>query len=173
MAMVSFAKVLDVRNPKRNNMEDAGIDLYVPKLTKEFIELFNDATVNINNNNKLTMKSKNILVKAHEDVLIPMGVKSKFERGLYLRATAKSGVCTNKKLILGANVIDPSYQGVIFGHLINFSNNDITIDFDEKCFQVVPEVYYDGEFDVFNTDKDFYKNETERGEGALGHQGNV
>ena len=51
--------------------------------------------------------------------------------------------------------------------------SDITINFDEKCFQVVPEVYYDGEFDVFDTDKDFYENETERGEGALGHQGNV
>jgi dUTPase len=37
MSKISFLKVREVKNPARNNSDDAGIDFYVPKFTPEFI----------------------------------------------------------------------------------------------------------------------------------------
>jgi len=45
--IIKFLKTRDVKSPSRNNQYDAGIDFYVPKFTKEFIEVLKNKNESI------------------------------------------------------------------------------------------------------------------------------
>ena len=147
--------------------EDGGIDLFVPAYSAEF-------------ENALRSKNPEIFisrycfeVEPHGDVLIPAGIKSKFDKNLALIACNKSGVCTNTQLIVGAQVIDSSYQGEWHIHLINSSNERVTIEYGVKLVQFIPVYINTDEHEVVDnmTEDEFYTEKTARGEGGFGSTG--
>ena len=167
--MIDFLKVRNVKDPIWNFDENAGIDLFIPEkddaVVAEIME-FNDKYCN-----GVTIDGNVITVPAHEDILIPAGIKSKFPKNVALMANNKSGVATKKKFIFGAELIDTSYQGEWHIHLINTSNNPQTLEFGTKCVQFVPVLLYTEGCTVTTNADGFFTEETSRGEGGFGSTG--
>lgn len=167
--MIDFLKVRNVKDPIWNFNENAGIDLFIPEkdddVVKEIMD-FNDKY-----GNSVVIEGNIITVPAHQDILIPAGIKSKFPKNVALMANNKSGVATKKKFVFGAQLIDTSYQGEWHIHLINTSNKDQTLEFGTKCVQFVPVLLYT-EGCTVTTDADgFFTEATDRGEGGFGSTG--
>lgn len=158
-------KVRDVKTPTRGTGLSAGIDFYVPN---DFAET---------------------TLAPHDDLLIPSGIKAKFNENLMLMAAEKSGVSTSKyavvkadrtpKLeafhspsVLGAKIIDADYQGEIHIHIINAGNWPIRITPGLKIAQfVLVPILYDTIEVVDNEEELFEGQSTERGEGGFGSTG--
>lgn len=167
--MIEFLKVRDVKDPIWNFEENAGIDVFIPEkdeaVVAEIME-FNDKY-----GNHVTIEGDTIIVPAHEDILIPAGIKSKFPKNVALMANNKSGVATKKKFVFGAQLIDTSYQGEWHIHLINTSNKDQTLEFGTKCVQFVPVLLYTEGCTVTTDENGFFTETTDRGEGGFGSTG--
>lgn len=159
-------KVRDVKTPTRGTSLSAGIDFYVPNDFKEQVLLPN------------------------EDMLIPTGIKAKFDDNLMLMAAEKSGVTTSKRAcvmagrkpkpeafnsatVLGAKIVDADYQGEIHIHIINTGEYAITIKpgFKIAQFILVPVVYDD--IEEVNSLDELCSEATERGDGGFGSTGNI
>lgn len=165
--MIEFLKIRNVKDPKRNNGEDAGIDFFVP----EYNLIFHDDL--LKKNPGLDIDYEGFVVQPHEAVLIPSGIKSKFDNNLALIAHNKSGVCTKTLLVVGAQVIDSSYQGEWHIHMINTSNEKVHIKYGSKLTQFIPLYIYNGEFSVQENipENEFFENTTSRGAGGFGSTG--
>ena len=167
--MIEFLKTRDVKDPIRNVDENAGIDFFIPEKSDSMIA----EIVGFNPN--ITFSGNTIIIPPHEDILLPAGIKSKFDKNLALIANNKSGICTKKKLIFGASVIDSSYQGEWHIHLINTSKFEQRIEFGQKIVQFIPTVISTEEhkmYDlIFTTEKEFYPEKTNRGDGGFGSTG--
>lgn len=160
---MKFSKVRNVKSPTRGTGKAAGIDFFVP----------NDFKV--------------ITVHAHEDILIPSGIKVKIPSGYMLIGADKSGVVTSKSacikahrvpkndafnsaVIIGAKIIDEDYQGEIHIHLINTGQSDITIMPGMKIAQfILVPVSYEGLEEV--PESELFNILSERGDGAFGSTG--
>ena len=167
--MIDFLKVRNVKDPVWNFEENAGIDVFIPE--KDDAVVAEIMEFNEKHGNNVTIDDNTITVPAHEDILIPAGIKSKFPKNVALMANNKSGVATKKKFVFGAQLIDTSYQGEWHIHLINTSNKPQTLEFGTKCVQFVPVLLYT-EGCTVTTDADgFFTEETNRGEGGFGSTG--
>ena len=181
--MIKFIKVLDVKDPERDPLENAGIDFYVPNNTEVFVKALQEK------NQDLVICGKNeeavdgcscfhtdtgiIYIAPHKDIIIPLGIESKFEANLALIANNKSGIATRKKLVFGASVIDSSYQGVWHGHLINTSDEYQELECGKKCIQFIPHYISIEPIEVENkTHAEFFTEATKRGKGWQGSTGN-
>jgi dUTP pyrophosphatase len=141
-----FAKVRDVKSPLRAHATDAGIDFFIP----------ND--------------SESYNIKPGESVLIPSGIKVHFDHGWALVANNKSGIASKKQLLVGAQVIDSSYQGEVHINLHNVGNNEIVISPGDKIVQFI--MYNIGlptpeEVSL----EDLYNDISDRGEDGFGSTG--
>lgn len=150
--MIRFLKTRDVKDPKRNEGEDAGIDIYVPEWSKSFAEEVKKSNPYMEmtdkdfegclvRNGKLrsTITKSGIYVLPGDDVKIPSGLHSRFDSDIMLKVDNKSGVCLKQKFIVGANIIDSSYQGEIQIHVINYAQNIVTkLEFGQKMVQLIP-----------------------------------
>lgn len=165
--MIEFLKIRDVKDPKRN-FGDAGIDIFMPEYTEQFINDLKEFNLEL-----IYTKDKGIFIRAHEDIAIPVGIKSKFDSNLSLVACNKSGICRKTKLITGAKVIDSTYQGEWIVHLINTGNTNVWLPFGTKIVQFVPFYIYDKKFNVYDnmTEDQFYIEKTSRGAGSFGSTG--
>lgn len=181
---------------------DAGFDFYVPNASEKIVaEIIEDnpsflVTCNIVSMPKkvprkdekgevlLDKDGKPIIDMGHEDMIclmphcgikLPTHVYSKMPDNVCIRMSNKSGVCTKTQLIVGAEIIDPSYQGQIHMHVINTGNTPTYIAFGKKLVQGIP-IIFDNETAncVSGTDpfKDgFFTEKTERGAGGFGSTG--
>lgn len=143
---LNFSKVRDVKNPERGHSTDAGIDFFVP----------NDFT--------------EVILKPGENVLIPSGIKTKFNDGYALIAKNKSGVAAKKSLIVGAQVIDSSYQGEIHIDLHNVGLNEQKITPGMKATQFIFQKIELSQPIEVPLDE-LYEAESDRGEGGFGSTG--
>jgi len=187
--MIQFIKTMLVKNPVRNVAENAGIDFFIPENTADFIVALKDKnpTLNIindinaagkinllflNKQSYITLYDGKIHIAPHHDIIIPLGIKSKFSHGLALIANNKSGIATKKKLIFGASVIDESYQGVWHGHMINWSDEFQEIDCGQKIIQFIPHFISTDELEVLDmSEEEFFTEKTSRAEGWAGSTG--
>lgn len=113
-----------------------------------------------------------IHIPPHKDVLIPTGIRSKFEPNLALIANNKSGIATKKKLIFGASVIDSSYQGEWHIHLISVSDYWQEVACGQKIIQFIPHLISTDPVEILDlTPEEFYTEKTSRGEGWQGSTG--
>lgn len=144
--MLKFTKVRNVKSPIRAHRTDAGIDFFVPD-DYELIQL-----------------------KPNEDALIDSGIKVIVPEGYALIFKEKSGVAVNKKLTVGAAVVDSDYRGVVHFHLFNNGTDLVSIKPGDKIIQglVVPVSLCEVE-EVSN--EEYNKNDTERGSGGFGSTG--
>ena len=175
---MQFIKVRDVKSPIRNVKENAGIDFYIPEDNEEFRQALlakNATMINGASSNEYNYidDSGTIFIAPHSDVLIPSGIKSKFENNMALIANNKSGVATKKKLVFGASVIDASYQGEWHLHLINTSDVYQSVACGTKVIQFIPHLISTDPVEIVEMSaEDFYKDTTSsRGEGGFGSTG--
>ena len=169
--MIQFIKTREVKSPERNVNENAGIDVYIPENTAEFKKDFLAKNPGFEEGLFDKVEGK-IYIKPHTDIIIPLGIRSKFSHGLALIANNKSGIATKKKLIFGASVIDESYQGEWHGHMINWSNELQVVDCGQKIVQFIPHLIATDELEVLDlSPKEFFTEETVRGEGWQGSTG--
>lgn len=164
--MIDFIKTRDVKDPIRNVKENAGIDFFIPEKTEELVNEI------LEFNKDIAIVDNKIYIPPHSDILIPAGIKSKFDQNLALISANKSGIATKKKLIYGAEVIDSGYQGEWHFHLINWSSESQIIEFGQKIIQFLPVVISNELHNICNcSEEEFFTVKTERGEGGFGSSG--
>lgn len=148
MDSLKILKIRDVKPPIRAHSNDAGIDFFIP----------NDF--------------KKTILNPNESILIPSGIKVLIPKGYALIAFNKSSIASKKNLIVGACVIDESYQGEIYINLINIGKEPQVINPGDKIIQFIclPINYVKieevtNEFELYNGIV------TTRGEGGFGSTG--
>jgi len=187
---VKFFVCGPTKPPQRNSGKDAGVDLFVPDLSEQFIkdlseknpgQPFRWGLVGAPQSEKDLQENKGVYLylPPHEDIVIPTYVKSRFPENMCLRISNKSGVATKQKFIVGAEIVDASYEGIIHVHIFNASNAMRFIEFGQKIAQAIPiiidpqniEIYFDSTIEGFKeapnkvTIEEFYENHaTDRGD---------
>ena len=143
---MKFSKIRKVKSPNRANDIDAGIDLFVPE------------------------DQKSITLKPQESCVIPAGVKFNVPEGHALVAFNKSGIAVNRKLHVGACVIDCGYQGEVHINLTNVGLIDQYIHPGDKIVQVVLLKLGDSSLQQVK-ESELYTSESSRGDGKFGSTG--
>ena len=143
---MKFSKIGKVKSPNRANDIDAGIDLFVPE------------------------DQKPITLKPQESCVIPAGVKFNVPEGHALVAFNKSGIAVNRKLHVGACVIDCGYQGEVHINLTNVGLIDQYIHPGDKIVQVVLLKLGDSSLQQVK-ESQLYTSESSRGDGKFGSTG--
>jgi len=148
---MKFTKIRDVKSPTRANTTDAGIDFFIP-------------------NDKSILQNGMIKLKPQESCLIPSGIKVNVPEGFALVAFNKSGVAVNKKLQVGACVVDCGYQGEVHINLTNIGLIDQTLYPGDKIIQLVLLKLGDPIVEEVE-EKELYPKVSSRGEGGFGSSG--
>lgn len=178
--MVKFLKIRDVKSPERTP-GNAGFDAFVPEYNEQFARdlIAKNPTIDIRLPGEEVCGDveEELIVKLGpgEAVLIPSGLKTKFADNIALEAANKSGVATKKKLIVGAQVVDASYQGEIHLHLINVGKDVQEIRCGEKLVQFIPRIIDNEDHRVVEgiSSEEFYEGvTTKRGSDGFGSTGN-
>lgn len=189
----------DVKAPKRNAGFDAGIDVFVPNLTERFMVdltkknpghpfrwgVIGSPTDDNADKDDVTKQNEGLYLylAPGEDLLIPTYLKARIPNDMYLKVANKSGVCTKQKLVVGADTVDSSYEGIMHVHVFNASNSMRFIQFGQSIAQLIPtkidnqeiEVWYDENIELFkelknqtNADKFFEGHESKRKDKGFG-----
>ena len=183
--MIKFLKIRNVKDPERKD-GNAGIDFFIPEINTDLINdisyehqtLFSSINTIISGD-----KTKYFVVKPHERIAIPGGIKcnialpdelSKF-LNVELKLEDKSSIASKLGLTVCGGIIDPNYKGEIHFVLMNTTDKDIVLKSGQKIIQAVPVVYLNEEIKVAEneTEEDFYKNNkynnrNEKGFGSTG-----
>lgn len=133
-----FIKTRRVLAPRKEGLDNAGIDFFVPyDLTEaELAEKNPHRYYSLSCNGEGEVEAIHLL--SHGRIVIPSGIKALIDPvDSMLQANNKSGVCTKKGLIYGAEVVDSSYTGEIHISLINTSTQPVTILPGEKIIQFI------------------------------------
>lgn len=184
MSKIKLLVCGNVKNPTRKN-GDAGIDLYVPEFSHEFVTQiceendFYDFAYNKKGTrrNVFSLEYGKIVLQPGEDIKIPTMVRALIPEDECLRFSNKSGVALKQKLIVGAEIIDSSYEGIMNIHVFNVSNKPTIIEFGQKLVQAVPIKINTEQIEILKesdelTVEDFYKkHDHTRGDGGFGSTG--
>ena len=81
----------------------------------------------------------NVLIPAHDKVLVDMGVAFQIPMGYYGRIASRSGLAIHHHIHVGAGVVDPDYTGSIHVLLMNFSSQDHVIEKNHQIAQMILE----------------------------------
>lgn len=115
--------------PTRANPSDAGLDLFWnPSEEHNFIKML------YNNQSKI---EKGIQILPGESVVLESGCKFAIPHGYCLEVKNRSSIASQKKLIVGAQIIDAGYEGEVFVNLINVGTQTQTLAPGDKIAQVV------------------------------------
>ena len=169
MINLTVERLTNVKLPCKAHKTDAGIDFYMPESLEYVLAGGKGIKVSLADKavNGETIKTLALYIEPHESVLIPMGVKSKFEEGNALVLFNRSGIASKKHLFRGACIVDSEYRGTIFVNLTNVSNEVQYLQPGEKLIQAMllpaPEI---------EVVEDKVENDTERVEGGFGSTNN-
>ena len=147
--ILEYVRVRDnVVPPVRAHPSDAGLDL-----------VFNPAD------------ASPVVLKAGESALFQTGYRFGIPHGFCLEVKNRSGIASKRKLIVGACIIDPGYDGEVFVNLHNIGQDTQVIAPGTKIAQVV--MYPVVHFKAFEKhDNDLYNYYpmaiSDRKDGALG-----
>jgi dUTP pyrophosphatase len=113
---MKFKLTRETHEPTKGHVDDAGIDIYIPKdLEWEIHSMWPGCSI-----------------------LIPSGVcVEDMPNGTVLMMANRSSMA-KKGLIVGASIIDPGYKGEIHINLWNVSKNIVTIVRGDKIAQLLP-----------------------------------
>lgn len=145
MKTIRMSKVREVKTPTRGTPGSAGLDFYIPE-------------------------GITAAVPPGSDVCIPSGIRVDVPAGYAFVAHNKSGVALNKKLSVGACVVDEDYQGEIHLHLVNVGSELVQLEGGDKIVQflLLPVKYPDVKI---VEDKELFHSQTSRGAGGFGSTG--
>lgn len=139
----------DVKEPQRANPSDAGLDVF-------WCPDKNTGPVKI--------------IQPGENKLLGTGLKFEVPHGYMLEVKNRSSMAAKKRLVVGACVVDPNYEGEVFIDLHNIGVDDEYLEKGDKIAQLVlvPVVHFRAE-EV--EEGELYKDQiamSNRGDGALG-----
>lgn len=147
MNLLKFKRTRQVKAPERGHDLDAGIDFFIPT--------------------DLDWEFKRISPGDH--IRIPSGIQMDIPPGWCMTFLNKSGVAYDKRLIVGAQLIDSGYQGEVHLHLINIGADQIIIKAGMKIcqgiFLPVPQIKLE------ETYGDLFDKISDRSEGSFGSTG--
>ena len=176
---IQFTKIRDVKSPNRANLNDAGMDFYIPNYSEEFS---NDLKAKNTANNlqyildredgENTNYTLRIIIPAGEQINIPSGIKVNIlDKNTYLEANNKSGIASKYHLVVGASVVDADYQGEVHLNLINTGNTDIEVFSGMKIVQFIHKYYIHTDLEeISNVEYNSLK-ASDRGSGAFSSSG--
>ena len=193
---VKFFVAGDTKAPQRKN-GDAGVDIFIPNLSEQFLrdlaaknpgQPFRWGLIGSPKSEEESKAGKGVYLylPPQEDLLIPTYVHCLLPDNVVLMVTNKSGICTTQKMVVGADTIDPSYQGMIHIHIFNNSHSLRFLECGQKIAQLVPKIFNKEEIEVFYNNQieefkefknfisveDFYKDHvSERKSGGFGSTG--
>lgn len=161
MISLKVQRLTNVELPNKAYKNDAGIDFYLPNDLTYIIK--NGKNIKIETCEDAEIIKTAIAIYPNQSVLLPMGIKTEFNKEYALVFFNRSGMATKKHLLRGACIVDSSYRGEIFVNLNNVSDKVQYLLPGQKLIQAmllpVPEVdIEEGKVDI----------ETERGEGGFG-----
>jgi len=116
MLTIPFCKVKTVNTPSKGHPSDAGVDFFMPEDQGEVA----------------IQPGQHMLIGSGIKVFLPTtGVDA-------LLAVDKSGIATTYKCIIGAKLIDKTYFGEIYLHIINVGDEPAVFMPNQKLIQVIP-----------------------------------
>ena len=194
---IRYTRVRKVKPLARANSGDAGLDFFFPEdltvnqlLEKQAEQVLNtygleftvgkDTWVHgLGQNDPLYLYDQPIdavTIRPHARILIPSGIRVLLEpkQSMFMAAN-KSGVCTKKGLIFGAEIVDSPYTGEIHISLINTSNSNVTLKPGEKVVQFIHVPIFDTEPEEIPQQlyEDMAKNWGTRGDKGFGSSDGV
>lgn len=169
---MKFTKVRNVKSPQVAHEGDAGIDFFVPELTRKLIE-------------EIIEKSKPSVLRVFRDendepaisiwprqrILIPSGIHVQLSKGMALIAYNKSGIANKLGLDKRAEVIDEPYQGEVHISLSNDSSESVKITEGMKIIQFLRIPVFTGPIEEIPTLEELYPTKSTRGKGGFGSTG--
>ena len=81
----------------------------------------------------------NVLIPAHDKILVDMGIAFKIPVGYYGQIASRSGLAIHHHIHVGAGVVDPDYTGSVHVLLMNFSSQDHVIERNHHIAQMILE----------------------------------
>lgn len=198
---IRYTRVRKVKPLARANSGDAGLDFFFPEdltvnqlLEKQAEQVLNtyglEFTVGkdtwahgwvhgLGQNVPLYLYDQPIdavTIRPHARILIPSGIRVLLEpkQSMFMAAN-KSGVCTKKGLIFGAEIVDSPYTGEVHISLINTSNSNVTLKPGEKVVQFIHVPIFDTEPEEIPQQlyEDMAKNWGTRGDKGFGSSDGV
>lgn len=194
---IRYTRVRKVKPLARANSGDAGLDFFFPEdltvnqlLEKQAEQVLNtygleftvgkDTWVHgLGQNDPLYLYDQPIdavTIRPHARILIPSGIRVLLEpkQSMFMAAN-KSGVCTKKGLIFGAEIVDSPYTGEVHISLINTSNSNVTLKPGEKIVQFIHVPIFDTEPEEIPQQlyEDMAKNWGTRGDKGFGSSDGV
>lgn len=114
--LIDYFKLRDsALEPVRANPSDAGLDVfYCPSDERDSIR-----------------------INAGESAILETGLKFGIPHGFMLEVKNRSSIASKRRLIVGACVVDPGYNGELFVNLLNIGNTSQVIESGTKIAQVV------------------------------------
>ena len=112
--------------------------------------------------------SEPIILKPLERKLIPTGLKIELEHGYEAQIRPRSGLSIKHgiTLINCVGTIDEDYRGEVFVPVVNISNEEYTIEPDERIAQMIIAKVEQAQIEVVTE-----LTQTQRGEGGFGSTG--
>jgi dUTP diphosphatase len=133
-----YAKTREVNVPSRAHPTDAGIDFFVPKLDKKYLE---DLDANPANSGVMIKKNDDgttsLVVPVGANVCLPSGIKVEIPYGFMGLFLNKSGFASKKDGIMGAQVIDTFYAGEVHLDIHNIGTAELFLKEGDKVTQMV------------------------------------
>ena len=83
--------------------------------------------------------STNVLIPAHDKILVDLGIAFQIPMGYYGRIASRSGLAIHHHIHVGAGVIDPDYTGSVHVLLMNLSPQDHVIEKNHHIAQMILE----------------------------------
>lgn len=111
---------------------------------------------------------ESLTVKTGQRVIVPTGLTFEIPHGFEIQARPRSGWAAKQGLTVlnTPGTIDADYRGEIKIILINLGQEDVVIQDQDRCAQLVLAPIYQAQFDVQDS-----LGETERGLGGFGSTG--
>ena len=176
---IQFTKIRDVKSPNRANLNDAGMDFYIPNYSEEFL---NDLKAkNTANNLQYILDGEDgenpnytlrIIIPAGEQINIPSGIKVNIlDKNTYLEANNKSGIASKYHLVVGACVVDADYQGEVHLNMLNVGNKDVELVSGMKIVQFIHKYYIHTDLEEISNDEYNSLKASDRGSGGFSSSG--
>ena len=176
---IQFTKIRDVKSPNIANLNDAGMDFYIPNYSEEFL---NDLKAKNTANNlqyildgedgENTNYTLRIIIPAGEQINIPSGIKVNIlDKNTYLEANNKSGIASKYHLVVGVSVVDADQKGEVHLNLINTGNTDIEVFSGMKIVQFIHKYYIHTDLEEISNDEYNNLKASDRGSGAFSSSG--
>lgn len=162
----------EVKIPTRANIGDAGLDIYIPKFTPEFVSAFSDKNRNPSRDAFIDMASGQINIHPGGKVFIPTGLKFSVPKNTMLMVANKGGYSWNNRVSCLAEIIDESFQGEVFISLYNIQMVNTVLLTGDKFIQLVCVPILYPEVEIVDESEIHQKKPTERGAGSFGSTGN-